>query len=550
MKSLFYHFCLGISRLFHFLSAAHHLHTARTAYPHETAKIAIPITHITRKMTAIYLAVGQFGQILCLKRTKAQNQLGNILLEGKTRAGKGLAIETNLLTWPHSVLINDIKGELFNRTAGFRAKGLKDAQVFCIDPRGYGNKFDPLEGKITESDLRSAATTLLHRENEGENKVFTERAITMLTQIFIAARLEAQRPLPFTYKMLNEGLYGVASILKIISDKYNYYPNLATKFLDIPYKMADFESKFLHDCYSTMTARMNNILTKETIRSFMGSDFTASQIITSKTPISVYLHWPEKDLLFLSPLIQLVWGSLIDGMTDTYDDLKGIGCYEVLVALDEIFRIGMPLLPKYATTVCGRDISLLVTSQDISQLYAAHGQFKAKELLAQFDTRIRYVPADKETAKDIEEDLYYKSGFTHSKTEHDGSTSSGENEQRIPVMSAHQIRFEMDIEEVIGFRAGIRLRPFKARRMDWRRFPILSQRSQIPPPELQPLPPITDIQLFQPQTLSSDNYPNEDDRLFAAEFDRQDLVDPHSSLPTTVWQRTDRKSQFDPDKLN
>jgi hypothetical protein len=249
MKSLFYHFCLGISRLFHFLSAAHHLHTARTAYPHETAKIAIPITHITRKMTAIYLAVGQFGQILCLKRTKAQNQLGNILLEGKTRAGKGLAIETNLLTWPHSVLINDIKGELFNRTAGFRAKGLKDAQAFCIDPRGYGNKFDPLEGKITESDLRSAATTLLHRENEGENKVFTERAITMLTQIFIAARLEAQRPLPFTYKMLNEGLYGVASILKIISDKYNYYPNLATKFLDIPYNMADFESKFLHDCY-------------------------------------------------------------------------------------------------------------------------------------------------------------------------------------------------------------------------------------------------------------------------------------------------------------
>jgi type IV secretory pathway TraG/TraD family ATPase VirD4 len=148
------------------------------------------------------------------------------------------------------------------------------------------------------------------------------------------------------------------------------------------------------------------------------------------------------------------------------------------------------------------------------------------------------VPADKETAKDIEEDLYYKSGFAHSKTEHEGSTSNGENEQRVPVMSAHQIRFEMDIEEVIGVRAGIHLRPFKARRMDWQRFPILSQRNQIPPPELQPLPPITDIKLSQSQTLSSDNYPNEDDRLFAAEFDRQDLVDPHRSLPTTVWQST------------
>jgi type IV secretion system protein VirD4 len=548
MKSFFYHLNLWFSRINAWLSTGRHLYTARLAYPHETAKIAILKTHITRKVTAIYLAIGQLGQIMCLWPTKEQDELGNIFLDGMTRAGKGLTIETNLFTWPHSVIVNDIKGELYNRTAGFRAKGLPDAKVFRIDPRGYGNKFDPLEGKITESDLRSAATTLLHRENEGENKVFTERAITMLTQIFIAARLEGQRPLPFTYKMLNEGLCGVASILKIISEKYNFYPNLATKFLDIPYNMANFESKFLHDCYSTMTARINNILTKETVRSFTDSDFTARDIITSKTPISVYLHWPEKDLLFLSPLIQLILDSLLIGMTDVYDDLKGVGCYRVLAFLDEIFRVGLPLLPKYATTVCGRDISLFVTSQSISQVYAAYGQFKAKEMLAQFGTRIRFVPADKETAKDIEEDLYYKSGFAHSKTEHEGSTSSGENEQRIPVLSAHQIRFEMDIEEVIGFRAGIRLRPFKARRMDWRRFPILSKRSQIPPPELQPLPPITDIKLSEPQTLSSDNYPNEHDDFFAVELECPDNLP--DGRPTTVWQRTNRKSRFDPDKLN
>jgi hypothetical protein len=86
--------------------------------------------------------------------------------------------------------------------------------------------------------------------------------------------VENQRPLPFTYKILNEGLYGIATILKIISDKHNFYPHLATKFLDISYEQADFNSKFLQDCYSTMTARINNILTKETVRCFTGSDFT------------------------------------------------------------------------------------------------------------------------------------------------------------------------------------------------------------------------------------------------------------------------------------
>src|SRR5207245_2717569 len=100
--------------------------------------------------------------------------------------------------------------------------------------------------------------------------------------------------------------------------------------LDVPYAKANFDSKFLQDCYSTMTARMNNILTKESVRSFTGSDFTAKEIITSKTPISVYLHWPEKDLLMLSPLINLVLNSLLDGMADTYDALKGRGCHRVL----------------------------------------------------------------------------------------------------------------------------------------------------------------------------------------------------------------------------
>src|ERR687891_2433302 len=115
MKTFFYHLNLWFSRINAWLSTGRHLHTARLAYPHETAKIAIPITHITRKMTAIYLAIGQLGRILCLRPTKAQNQLGNILLDGKTRAGKGLAIETNLYTWPYSVIVNDICSSRFLR---------------------------------------------------------------------------------------------------------------------------------------------------------------------------------------------------------------------------------------------------------------------------------------------------------------------------------------------------------------------------------------------------------------------------------------------------
>jgi hypothetical protein len=206
---------------------------------------------ITKKMPALFLAVGKFDRVHCVRPRETQQELANVLLEGKTRIGKGLNIETNMLTWPYPLIANDIKEELWWRTAGFREKGL-GGKSFKFDPRGNGARYDPLEGKYTEFDLQSAAAILLHRPNEGENEIFTDSAITMLTQIFIAARLEGQRPLPFAYKVMNEGLYGAATILEIISETHYYYPNLATKFLDIDYKHASFTDKYLLSCWGTL----------------------------------------------------------------------------------------------------------------------------------------------------------------------------------------------------------------------------------------------------------------------------------------------------------
>jgi type IV secretory pathway TraG/TraD family ATPase VirD4 len=366
--------------------------------------------------------------------------------------------------------------------------------VLKFDPRGTGAKFDPLAGMKTDSDFRSAATILLHRPNEGENAIFTERAITMLVQIFTAAWLEGYRALPFTYLVMNEGLAGVAKILQQITENHGFYPNLATKFLDMTYATAvrdDFASRFLNDCYSTMTTRMNAILTKESVRCFMGSDFTAKDIITSgEHPLSVFLCWPEKDLSALSPLIELVWDSLVNGMVDAYDALRGVGCYRTLLILDEIFRTGMKKLPDYSTTICGRNMSIVLTAQNINQLFEAYGSFKARILLGQMKSAVVHPPGplDNDGAKFLEEALYYTSGFAHSTNAHEGGTSQGENEQRVPLMSADAIKqLGEDEEKVLSFRKGVR--PTIAQRLDWRDFPELVQRANLQPPDVPDLHP-------------------------------------------------------------
>ena len=50
----------------------------------------------------------------------------------------------------------------------------------------------------------------------------------------------------------------------------------------------------------------------------------------SPKPVTIYLRWPERDLQALSPLVRLLWGSLIDELISTYDRHQGNGHRSVL----------------------------------------------------------------------------------------------------------------------------------------------------------------------------------------------------------------------------
>src|SRR5215210_6479991 len=77
-------------------------------------------------------------------------ELGNVLVNGPTRCGKGLLATSQILTWEGSVIVNDIKGELYEKTAGYRNRL---GPVYRFDPTGYGHRYDPTAGKHTEDDL-------------------------------------------------------------------------------------------------------------------------------------------------------------------------------------------------------------------------------------------------------------------------------------------------------------------------------------------------------------------------------------------------------------
>jgi len=386
------------------------------------------------------------------------------------------------------VVVNDIKGDLFTQTAGYRATL---GNVFVIDPTGIGHCFDPLAGKQTEDALYSASSHLLFEADETE-RIFTQRAIVMLTQLLLAARQEGMSPLVYVRFLIRLGLSDAASRLNYLD------PSLATQFLDTTFSHANLTDRFLLSCWGTLAARLRPLLTETVVRCFMRSDFSVEEVLRSDKPVTVYFRWKEQDLLALSPLVRLLWGTLIHELTTAYDTYQGKDCHPVLLLIDEAGRTAIPMLADQATTVVGRGISLWIAIQSLAQLETVYGRARAQVLRDNMESQIYYRPADQQTAKYLEDRLGTMSGFAYSTTSRDGEeTSEGQTERPIPLLASQEIA-QLSDEEIIGFHRH--LPPMRLMRMDWRRHPTLSQRQSIPSPQLSALPQLEDITLSSIQS--------------------------------------------------
>lgn len=429
--------------------------------------------------------------LVTVRSTRQRPELGNVLIVAPTRSGKGLLAVSQLLSWHHSVIVNDIKGDLFAQTAGFRSLL---GPVYVLDPTGVGHRYDPLKAKDTEDAFYSSAAHLL--QHTGEQDIFTQRATKMLACVFAAAKRQGVAALPYTRRILRAGLAGCVEQLEAVS------PELATVFLDVNPEKANLDDRFLLSAWGTLTTKLHPLLTETVIRSLAHSDFSPEEILTSTRPVTVYMRWREQDLLALSPLVRLLWGSLIDELVSVHDRREGKNCQPVLLLIDEAGRTAIPSLADHATTVVGRGISIWLAVQSLSQLEVVYGKARAQVLRDNMDSQLYYRPTDIATARYIEERCGRRSAYARHTTEQQGRQSSESHaEQAVPLLSAQEFMRYKD-HEVIGFHRA--LPPFKVARMDWRHHVLLQKRRSVIPPALAALMPLADLPPLQ--TIGSTAY--------------------------------------------
>jgi type IV secretory pathway TraG/TraD family ATPase VirD4 len=293
LKRVFTWVSLVLSWLDAYFDTSQKLYPDRLAYKHELHTLAI--TDFDGKH--LLIGEGDYGQVYGVKPTKKRRELGNIIKLGTTRCGKSSAELCQIIDWEGSELIFDIKREIQPKVAGYLAtKG----RVITIDlSQGLGNQYDPLQGHTRERELHKLAKHLVFDPNDKET-IFSERGAKMLTQIFRAARILEERPLPYLASLINLGVNEVAARLNVVS------PTLAQTFLGAVYKPGkDYEkNEFRVDSWETVSSRLYSFFTPEIARCFAGSDFTAHDLYFADQPVFVFISFHESDLLSMAPLIK------------------------------------------------------------------------------------------------------------------------------------------------------------------------------------------------------------------------------------------------------
>ena len=447
-----------------------------------------------KMLAAVGIVLGKFG-------SKVMRFGGpeHVMLEAPTRAGKGVGvIIPNLLDWPDSVVVLDIKQENYESTAGYRLKVLGQRVVLFnpLDPGGrtarynplsYINRRDPVE---VINELQKIAAMLYPDPLTGE-KFWAEGARTAFLGItaYIAATVDdGEDALPFTLgEVYRQFAAGDAQkrFPKIIAERKAAGKPLSEGCVSAILDYTSSSANTFTGLRQSVTAKINGWLNPYVDAATSESDFDLSEFRDKR--ISLYLGVSPDDLDRVAPIYGLLFQQLID--RNVRELPKGDRHQvKVLVALDEFASLGKcSVLANAFSYVAGYGMRLLPAFQSIEQIQGVYGDKVAADIERNCAVRLVLRPAGLSEAKKISEQLgsyTFKARSRSMGTWGGGGGSTSESEQRRPLMLPQEVEL-LPENDLIVFRRG--MYATYGKKVRYYAETKLAARTKIAAPEMPPI---------------------------------------------------------------
>ena len=435
-----------------------------------------------RQIRRAGLRAGRGGIILGRdsRGTLALGGQESVALYAPPRSGKtsGVAIP-NAMAFDGSLVALDLRGEIYDATAGARAEG--GQRVIRLEPfneEGRTHRWNPLayvrRGTIDAyGDVERIAHQVI-QDLPGANGFFSKTA--RLGFVGVAMMLAEDPGEAFT-------LNAIARVL-VRPDVKTYIPARLDdrRKAGRPYSRACADAcrafvqappETFQNITQTIHADLGLFLNPRVAAATAANDFDLRELRRSLHAIYLVVH--DEDLDALRPLTSLFFQQLVNLMTAMRPG-RGKGCdplsrHQVLGILDEFVRLGrVPRLANANAFVGGYDLRLLYIVQDRRQPEEHYGLSGAKVMLTSCGVEMMFRTKDSDLAREVSERLGYDTveGTSETKSGAGGTlapkSSETVSDARRALLLPQEVT-QLGEDEIILFRAGIPA--VKAKRIKW-----------------------------------------------------------------------------------
>ena len=338
----------------------------------------------------------------------------HILCLAPTRSGKGVGLVIpTLLSWVHSAVITDLKGELWALTSGWR-KQYAGNKVLRFEPASATSSvsFNPLDfirlGTENEvGDAQNLATLIVDPDGKGLQDHWQKTSQSLLVGCILHILYKSQQEgftasLPAIDDMLADPERPVSELW----DEMTTYPHLGDSVHPLVAAsgrdMLDRPEQEGGSVLSTAKSYLSLYRDPVVRRNVERSDFSIKDLMHNESPVSLYIVTQPNDKDRLKPLIRVVVNMIIRLLADKMDFEGGrpVAHYKhrLLMMLDEFPALGkLDIVQESLAFVAGYGLKCYLIVQDIAQLTAAYG--KDESITSNCHIRIAYAPNREDTAR-------------------------------------------------------------------------------------------------------------------------------------------------------
>lgn len=424
----------------------------------------------------------------------------NAMMVAPTGAGKTVSyVVPTCLTFPGSMVVLDVKGEIFEKTSRHRKATGDDVFRFApLDFKHPSHQYNPIH-RISQFENPDQQYTEMDKLSGYFLQVEGGNAASFLNggrQLFVAAGMLAiQRENP-TMGEVYRILYGDGSEEDRSKTPEDRLTELAeevrhTQASATFAKFAGYEDRIRTSYFSVLEgaglAGWTNPRVEKVTRK---NEIDFSTIRTNSQ--SVYLCVNSDDIPIISSLIRLFFTELVAYLRGA-GPLSEAEPHPVLIMLDEFDQLGhMPIFVKAIKETRGNGGRISIVTQSIPGLSTIYNEHEQQSLAANCGMKIYITANERTTAEAIETDLGLRTGLSTGYSVDRAGLSFGRgnishNAEQRPLMTASQIR-KLDASRVILIPE--KQHPILAERIEYYRDPALQpiydaqEQYELPYPKL------------------------------------------------------------------